>query len=224
MTLATIQNLRTFTEEEHPTDLEPGQIAFNLSQGNFDLENNNANIYMYVGNQSNLRLDEGGAVLIEGGSPGKGWVRYGLRSVRVDGDTMYGNLNMAGASVKISRSATDYAELIVPKVVDSPVSGSEAGSVRWNPTAAKLQAWDGAKWDNTSKVSVGDTAPANPSNGDMWLTVNPVPNFYIYVVPPAGPASWVSATSGGGSTALQPGNGVTANASNEIDIIDQGPF
>ena len=224
MTLATIQNLRTFNAGEHPTDLEPGQIAFNLSQDNFDLANSNANIYMYVGNQSDLRLDEGGAVLVEGGTPGKGWVRYSLRNVRVDGDTISGNLNVVGASVKISRSASDYAELVIPKVADSPLSSANVGSVRWNETSSKLQAWDGSKWDNTAKVTVSDTAPPDPSNGDMWLSVFPVPNFYVYVVPTSGPASWVSATSGGGSTALQPGNGVTANASNEIDIIDQGPF
>lgn len=224
MTLATIQNLRTFNAGEHPTDLEPGQIAFNLSQGNVDLANNNANIFMYVGNQSDLRLDEGGAVLVEGGSPGKGWIRYSLRNVRIDGDTVTGNLNVIGASISISRSASDYAELIVPKVSDTPLNGSYAGSVRWDNSTGKLQAWDGNKWDTTAKVTVSDTAPPNPSNGDMWLTVVPVPNFYVYVVPSSGPASWISATSGGGSTALQPGNGVTANSSNEIDIIDQGPF
>jgi hypothetical protein len=224
MTLATIQNLRTFNAGEHPTDLEPGQIAFNLSQENFDLANSNANIFMYVGNQSDLRLDEGGAVLVEGGTPGKGWVRYSLRNVRVDGDTVTGNLNVVGASINISRSASDYAELIVPKVSDTPTNGSYAGSVRWDNSTGKLQAWNGVKWDTTAKVTVSDTAPPNPSNGDMWLTVVPVPNFYVYVVPSSGPASWISATSGGGSTALQPGNGVTANSSNEIDIIDQGPF
>jgi len=224
MTLATIQNLRTFNAGEHPTDLEPGQIAFNLSQENFDLENANANIFMYVGNQSDLRLDEGGAVLVEGGSPGKGWVRYSLRNLRVDGDTLSGNLNVVGASVNISRSATDYAELIVPKVADTPINSSYVGSVRWDNSAGKLQAWNGSKWDNTTKVSVSDTAPSNPTHGDMWLSVNPVPNFYVYVVPSSGPAYWAIASSGGGFTALQPGNGVTANASNEIDIIDQGPF
>lgn len=224
MTLATIQNLRSFNAGEHPTDLEPGQIAFNMSQDNWDLDSSDANIYMYVGNESDLRMDEDGTILVEGGAPQKGWIRYSLRNVRTSGDTVYGSLNVIGANVNISRSASSYAELVVPKVTDTPINSSNLGSVRWNNTAGKLQAWDGTKWDNTAKVTVSDIAPANPSNGDMWLTVNPVPNFYVYVVPTSGPASWVSATSGGGSTALQPGNGVTANASNEIDIIDQGPF
>ena len=224
MTLATIQNLRSFNAGEHPTDLEPGQIAFNMSQDNWDLDEISANIYMYVGNESDLRMDEDGTILLEGGSSGKGWIRYSLRNVRTSGDNVYGSLNVIGANVNISRSASSFAELVVPKVTDTPINGTNIGSVRYDQSTEKLQAWNGSKWGNTARVTVSDIAPADPSQGDMWLTVNPSPNFYVYVVPAAGPASWVSASSGAGSTALQPGNGVTANASNEIDIIDQGPF
>jgi len=224
MTLAAVQNLRSFTAGEHPVDLEPGQIAFNLAQENVDLAEGNANIYMYVGNQSDARMDEDGTVLVGGGTAGKGWIRYSLRSTRVTGDSIYGNLDVIGASVKIRKSGAEYAELVIPKTTDTPASSSEVGSIRWNPAFGKLQAWDGAKWDNTSKVFVDTSAPADPSNGDLWLSPSPTPTLYAYVVPASGPATWVVTSSAASVTALQPGNGVTANASNEIDIIDQGPF
>jgi hypothetical protein len=224
MTLAAVQNLRSFTQDEHPTDLEPGQIAFNLAQGNINLSEGDANIYMYVGNQSDIRMDEDGTVLVGGGTAGKGWIRYSLRGTRVTGDSIYGDLDIIGASVKIRKSGPDYAELVIPKVADTPSSSSEVGSIRWNSNFGKLQAWDGAKWDNTSKVFVDTVAPANPSNGDLWLSPSPIATLYVYVVPTSGPAAWVVTSSAASVTALQPGNGVTANASNEIDIIDQGPF
>lgn len=57
-TLAALQNLRTFTFNNHPTELEEGQLAFNLATENQNLLEGNANIYMYVGNGSDLRMDE----------------------------------------------------------------------------------------------------------------------------------------------------------------------
>jgi hypothetical protein len=50
----------------HPTELEEGQLAFNLAAENQNLLEGNANIYMYVGNGSDLRMDEGGTVLVPG--------------------------------------------------------------------------------------------------------------------------------------------------------------
>jgi hypothetical protein len=58
----------------------------------------------------------------------------------------------------------------------------------------------------------------------MWFDPSGPTVFYIYVVPNVGPAAWLPASSGTFATALQPGNGVTANLLNQIDIIDQGPF
>lgn len=224
MTLATLQNLRTFTFDNHPTDLEEGQLAFNLAAENQDLAKKDANIYMYVGNASNVRIDEDGTVLVPtGGTPGKGWIRYRLRNVSIYGDDIYGDLTVVNSKLKLERSGAGTAELLIPTQLDTPTSGSGAASLRWNTDGSKLEAWNGSKWDTTAKVSVGTTAPANPSNGDMWFDPTAVA-FYVYVVPVTGPAYWAEPSSGPETTALQPGNGVTSNAQNEIDTINSGSF
>lgn len=222
-TLATLQNLRTFTFDNHPTDLEEGQLAFNMATQNIDLAKNDANIYMYVGNGSNQRLDEGGTVLVAGGTNGKGWIRYRLRNLGPQGGTFYGNVTVVDGKLKLDND-TGNTELIIPTEAKTPASGSEVASIRWNTLSKKLQSWDGTKWDNTNKVTISDTTPVNPSNGDLWWDPGGAGVMYIYVVPTVGPASWVAASSGGAATALQPGNGVTANASNQIDTIDTGSF
>lgn len=222
-TLATLQNLRTFTFDNHPTDLEEGQLAFNMAPENIDLAKNDANIYMYVGNGTDQRLDEGGTVLVAGGTDGKGWIRYRLRNFGPGGGTFYGNVTVVDGKLKLEND-TGSSELIIPTEAQTPVNGSEVASIRWNDSLRKLQSWDGVKWDNTSKVTVSDTSPASPSGGDLWWDPGGTGTMYIYVVPTVGPASWVAASSGSAATALQPGNGVTANASNQIDTIDTGSF
>ena len=222
-TLATLQNLRTFTFDNHPTDLEEGQLAFNMAAQNIDLAKGDANIYMYVGNASNARIDEDGTVLVSGGTANKGWIRYRLRNLNPNGGAIYGNLSIIDGKLKLDND-TGHSELILPTQDVAPANGSEVASVRWNTSLKKLQSWDGSKWDNTSKVTVSDTAPANPSNGDLWWDPGGGGIMYIYVVPTVGPASWAIASSGSSATALQPGNGVTANLSNEIDTINSGSF
>ena len=222
-TLATLQNLRTFTFDNHPTDLEEGQLAFNMAPENIDLAKNDANIYMYVGNGSNQRLDEGGTVLVAGGTDGKGWIRYRLRNFGPGGGTFYGNVTIVDGKLKLEND-TGSSELIVPTEAITPASGSEVASIRWNTSSKKLQSWDGTKWDNTNKVTISNTAPAGPSNGDLWWDPGGTGTMYIYVVPTVGAASWVVASSGSAATALQPGNGVAANAFNEIDTINSGSF
>jgi len=224
VTLATLQQLRSFNDGEHPLNLEPGQVAFNMASENFDGNKEDYNMYMYVGNASNQRLDEGGTVLATGGLADKGWVRYRLRNVSVLGDNVYGDLNVLGAKLKVESNGAALSELIVPKESSTPSSGTETGSVRWNTTSSILEAWNGAKWDSTSKVSVSDIAPVNPSNGDLWLDPGPPVALYCYVIPTTGPASWVAASSSAGETALQPGNGVTPNSLNQIDIIDSDTY
>ena len=57
----------------------------------------------------------------------------------------------------------------------------------------------------------------------MWLDPSgaaPVLRIYIN----DGGGQWVESTSSDADQALQPGNGVTANAQNQIDIIDTGSF
>lgn len=223
-TLATLQQLRSFTQGEHPLNLEPGQIAFNMASENFSAAEGDYNMYMYVGNASNQRLDEGGTVLVTGGLTDKGWVRYRLRNVSVLGDNVYGDFNVLGAKLKVESDGAALSELVIPKESSTPLSGTETGSVRWNTTLSALEAWNGAKWDTTSKVTVSDTAPINPSNGDLWLDPGSPTVLYVYVIPSTGPASWVAASSDAGETALQPGNGVTPNSLNQIETIDSDTY
>ena len=225
MTLATLQHLRSFTGGEHPLNLEPGQIAFNMATQNFEPSKNNYNIYLYVGNSSNQRIDEGGTVLVTGGDTNKGWVRYSLRNVNLtESNTVYGDFTIAGATLKVESNGASLAELVLPSQVDTPVASTEVGSIRWNTQSSILQAWNGSKWDTTSKVVISDTAPANPSDGDLWLDAGPPAVLRVYSSPAGGTAQWVSASSSEALTALQPGNGVTANAQNEIEIINTGTF
>lgn len=223
MTLATLQHLRSFTPGEHPLNLEPGQIALNMATSNFNAGENNYNTYLYVGNGTDTRYSEGGTVLVTGGDPGKGWVRYSLRNVSIDGDNVYGDLTIHGSKLKVEALGASPGELVVPATPSPSVNGTEAGSVRWNNVSKIMQAWDGSKWDSTSKVTVSSGAPGNPSVGDMWLDpsgATPVLRVYI----DTGGGQWVETTNSEAETALQPGNGVTANAQNQINLIDTGSF
>ena len=224
MTLATLQQLRSFNDGEHPLNLEPGQIALNMASENFDSAASDYNMYMYVGNASNTRIDEGGTVLVSGGDPGRGWVRYRMRNVSVAGDSVFGDFNVLGAKLKVESNGAALSELVIPKESSTPSSGTETGSVRWNTEKSILQSWNGSKWDTTSKVTVDSTAPADPSHGDLWLFLGPPSVLYVYVVPTVGAASWVSASSGGGGSGLQAGNGVTANTLNQIELINIGSY
>ena len=225
MTLATLQQLRSFNFGEDPLNLEPGQVAFNMAPENFDAAKQDYNMYMYVGNASNQRIDEGGTVLTTGGDTGKGWVRYRLRNVSVLGDNVYGDFSVLGAKLKVESNGAALSELVIPKETSTPANGSETGSIRWNTTSSILQAWNGFKWDTTSKVTVSETAPANPSNGDLWLDPGPPSTtLYVFVIPTVGPAAWVVASSNAGDTALQPGNGITANSLNQIEFIDSDTY
>jgi hypothetical protein len=285
-TLATLQNLRTFTFNNHPTDLEEGQLAFNLAAENQDLAKGDANIFMYVGNGSDKRMDEDGTVLVPTGTPGKGWIRFRLRNMNLEGDDIYGDLSIVNANLSVTGgnssvsngnlsvtngslsvnggnssvsngdlSVTDgnfsvtggnttlsggdltiinsklaitsenggSCEILIPTQLTSPEDGSDVASLRWNTISSTLEAWNGAKWDTTAKVTVSDISPSNPSGGDMWF--DPVSlSFYVYVIPTSGPAYWAEPTSGGGGSGLYAGNGVTANAQNEIDTINSGSF
>ena len=224
MTLATLQQLRSFNDGEHPLNLEPGQIALNMASENFDSAASDYNMYMYVGNASNNRIDEGGTVLVSGGDPGRGWVRYRMRNVSVAGDSVFGDFNVLGSKLKVESNGAALSELVIPKESSTPTSGTETGSIRWNTTSSILQAWNGAKWDSTSKVTVDVAAPANPSSGDLWLDPGPPSVLSVFNIPTTGPAVWVIASSSSGDSALQPGNGVTANALNQIEFINSDTY
>ena len=223
MTLATLQHLRSFTSGEHPLNLEPGQIALNMSASNFNASQNNYNIYLYVGNGTSVRIGEEGTVLVSGGDANKGWVRYPLRNVSVNGDTVHGDLTIHGSKLKVEASGTNPGELVVPSAPSPSINGTDSGSVRWNNTSKILQTWSGSKWESTSKVSVSSSAPGNPSEGDMWLDPSgSTPILRVYIDSSGG--QWVETTSSDADTALQPGNGVTANDQNQINLIDTGSF
>jgi hypothetical protein len=224
--LATMQQLRSSEFGEYPPNLEPGQIAFNIAQGNFDASIDDYNIYMFVGNGGDLRITEDGTVIFSGGTAGKGWVRYALSGGLKRGGTVHGDLTVLGSVFKVEASNTNKAQLVVPNEGDTPASGNQAGGIRWNTASSILQAWNGAKWDTTSKVSVSTTAPVNPSNGDLWLdnTNAATPTLYCYVVPQSGAAAWVPTFGTAANTALQPGNGVTSNDQNQIDLINPGDY
>ena len=223
MTLATLQHLRSFNPGEHPLNLEPGQIAFNMATENIIQTESDYNIFLYVGNGGNVRVDQGGTVLATNGDVGKGWIRYPLRSMRIQGDNIYGDVSIHGHKLKIEANATSAGELVVPRDSATVATGSDIGSVRWNVTSKSLESWDGNKWDSTSKVSVSSTVPANPSEGDMWLDPSGTSSVLrVYVQ--SGGGAWVETSSSTADTALQPGNGVTANTLNQIDLIDTGSY
>lgn len=223
MTLATLQHLRSFNPGEHPLNLEPGQIALNMAADNQVSEEYNYNIYLYVGNGSNVRIDQGGAVLATTGDVGKGWIRYPLRNMSIYGDNIYGDVTVHGRTLRIEATASSAGELVIPRDSASVATGSDVGSIRWNTTSRALESWDGNKWDSTTKVSVTVSAPANPSEGDMWLDPSGTSSVLrVYVQ--SGGGAWVETTSSTTETALQPGNGVTANTLNQIELIDTGSF
>jgi hypothetical protein len=196
-----------------------------MSVGNINSAQGDYNVYMYVGNGSNQRLDEGGTELVQGGDPGKGWIRFRLRNVSVQGDEVHGDLSVINSKLSVEkRGSSGSAELLIPTELDSPVSGTRPASLRWNTSFSILQAWNGVKWDTTSKVFISAIAPANPSNGDLWLDPSGSVILYVFVVPNGGPAAWIPASSGAALTALQPGNGVTPNLQNQIDTINSGSF
>jgi len=225
VTLATLQHLRSFTGGEHPLNLEPGQIAFNMAASNYDTATNNYNMYLYVGNSSNQRIDEGGTVLVTGGEPNKGWIRYSLRNVSfTEENTVYGDFTVVGATLKVESNGASLAELVLPAETMTPASGTHVGSIRWNTQSSILQAWNGLKWDTTSKVVVNDAAPTDPSHGDLWLDPGPPAMLRVYTAPPGGVTAWTAASSSESLTALQPGNGVTSNAENQIETINTGTF
>lgn len=228
MALATLQQLRSFNVGEFPPNLEPGQIAFNMSSGNWDVTNGIYDMFMFVGNGTSIRQSSDGTIITTEGELNKGWVRYSLSSGVAKGGTVFGNFTVSGGVLAVEANATTgaKAELVVPKNTGTPTNGTQTGSVRWNIEKAILQAWNGAKWDTTSKVSVGATAPANPSNGDLWfdVTSTTIPILYVYYVPSSGAAQWLPASFSAAATALQPGNGVTANEANQIDIINPGDY
>lgn len=121
-TLATLQNLRTFTFNNHPTELEEGQLAFNLAAENQNLSEGNANIYMYVGNGSDLRMNEDGTVLVPGNAAKKGWIRYSLATLNTVADGAVTTAKIQNSSVTAAKLSID--DTVLPTVDNSFNLGS----------------------------------------------------------------------------------------------------
>ena len=218
--------LRSSIAGEYPLNLEPGQIAFNISTANYDVSADFYNIYMFVGTGEGNRITEEGTVITTQGQAGKGWIRYSLAGSIAQGGIIDGDLTVQNSVLKVTATSPSTCELVVPTLDTAPATSTNPGSVRWNTTQNILQAWNGAKWDTTSKVTVSTTAPPDPSNGDLWLdtTTAENPALRVYVVPSSGPASWEYTFGPASGTALQPGNGVTANTENQIELINPGDY
>lgn len=74
---SSFQNLRSKVPDKHPTNLEEGQVAFNMADPR--------DIYMYVGNGTDERIDDLSGddmtpYLLSQPIQGKGWVRFRLSS------------------------------------------------------------------------------------------------------------------------------------------------
>lgn len=86
MAAVSLQHLRNTNGALSPTDLLPGQIAFNL--GVTQSNEGEQDTYIYVGNGGNTREDSQGNDLsgTVGGSPtaGLGWVRHSLTPYIID--------------------------------------------------------------------------------------------------------------------------------------------
>jgi len=122
MTLATLQQLRSFTGGDFPLDLEPGQVAFNMATSNYNVPQNDYLMYMFIGNGSDSRITEGGTVVTATGTNGKGWIRYTLSNVLPAGSTVYGDFTVAGGTLTVRSEGASTAQLVIPDQTETPTA------------------------------------------------------------------------------------------------------
>ncbi len=164
-----------------PANLEFGQFAVNTYNGINPTLPNLREVYLFVGTGGDDRVAEDGVDLtadatIAGGLAGealvngKGWVRFNLRSMKLSGDTMYGDLIISGAKIRFESGSTGNAELILPDQTVA-VSATLAGSIRYNTLSSKLEVWDGAVWASTGRIEFQSVAaaPTTKANGDALV-------------------------------------------------------
>ena len=199
----------------HYRSLNLGEVPANLSFGQFAVNTYNGinptlpslrEVYLFVGTGGNDRVAEDGTDLtadaaIAGGFAGealvngKGWVRYNLRSMKISGDSMTGDLILSGARLRFEQGTTGTAELILPSetVAATPTL---AGSIRYNSISNLIEAWDGAAWIKPYTYLDFQTGTASPTlrsdgtstlvAGDQWYN-STGPSLYFW-----SGAAWVS--------------------------------
>ena len=88
-----------------------------------------------------------------------------------------------------------------PNATPAGFAGNSLGE-QWVDTSGPkpiLKTWDGSKWLESgggATVSTGDTAPANPVNGDLWFRTDRAELFVWYA--DGSSAQWVEANTGSG--------------------------
>lgn len=181
-----------------PANLEFGQFAVNTYNGINPTIPTLREIYLFVGTGGDDRVDEQGndlstnaaaAAALSGESlvSQKGWVRYNLRSVKNSGDSVTGDLIVSGARLRFDTGTTGTAEFVLPSETVA-VTPTLAGSIRFNTTTSKIEAWDGAAWVRPDTYIDFQTATASPTtrstggtlvSGDQWYN-STGPSLYFW--------------------------------------------
>ena len=181
-------HIRSLNLGQIPVNLEFGQLGINTYNGIYPVGPTLYNVSLFVGTGGDERVDEDGtdrssdvavasALSGEIAEPGKGWVRYELRKVKVTGDTMVGDLRISGASVRFDLGSTGNAQLVLP---DQNVSTTgEPGALRYSTLTGSIQIYDGTQgsWVDiraSADFQIANAAPAQRStftplqSGDRW--------------------------------------------------------
>ena len=164
-------HFRSLNLGQTPTNLEFGQFAVNTYNGNNPTLPNLREVFLYVGTGGNDRVDEQGNDLSAAAAAAaaafgealvnqKGWVRFNLRSMKLSGDSMYGDLIMSGARIRFEPGTSGNAELILPDELTA-ANATLPGSIRYNTTSGKVEFWDGA-WASLSPFDF-QVATADPT-------------------------------------------------------------
>ena len=118
--LVNLLHLRSFTQDEVPVNLEAGQLAVNLYNGNNALANGTYNITLFVGTGGTERKSYDGTDLtgdalaraVVTGEPlgvNNGWVRFDLGDLY----TPVPGLNLAAAGVSTKKGALDKLDEVI---------------------------------------------------------------------------------------------------------------
>ena len=93
------------------------------------------------------------------------------------------------------------------------------------PNVDEVLGWDGTNWvpkQITGTITVSDTAPVSPSQGDGWFS-STLAEFYVWYDDGAGGAAWINvngAGSSGGATGAYVESTVTSLAANQVAVFN----
>jgi hypothetical protein len=68
-------------------------------------------------------------------------------------------------------SFTGPLSLVIAEGATTPDPGF-SGARAYSTTTQRVMEWRGGAWISTARISVGATAPSNPSVGDLWVDTN----------------------------------------------------